>query len=80
VGDLSARRDPGGNRRPQPLAPTEGRVVWGVAKALRRRTASLAVLDRWLRWVKYGVLVWILLGTAAYGVMVFRQVDPWRRC
>lgn len=34
-------------------------------------------LDRWLRYLKYLVLVWLLTGTAIYGVLVFRNVDPW---
>jgi polyferredoxin len=34
-------------------------------------------LDRYLRFIKYGVLVWALTGAAIYGVMVFREYDPW---
>lgn len=51
---------------------------------LRRRTqtlgqhiAVLSILDRWLRYLKYLVLGWILAGTAFYGFLVFRNVDPW---
>jgi polyferredoxin len=34
-------------------------------------------LDKYLRYVKYGVLVWAVTGAAIYGVMVFRDYDPW---
>jgi polyferredoxin len=34
-------------------------------------------LDRYLRLVKYAVLVWAVTGAAIYGVMVFRDYDPW---
>jgi polyferredoxin len=34
-------------------------------------------LDKYLRFLKYGVLVWALTGAAIYGVMVFRDYDPW---
>jgi polyferredoxin len=46
-------------------------------RALRRRATPLAVLDRPLRLLKYAVLAWAVWGTAAFGVMVFRDVDPW---
>ena len=36
-----------------------------------------AFLDKYLRFVKYGVLVWSLTGAAIYGVMVFKDYDPW---
>ncbi len=41
-----------------------GRPVW-------------VLLDKYLRFVKYGVLIWAITGAAAYGVMVFRDYDPW---
>lgn len=34
-------------------------------------------LDHWLRYFRYVVLAWIIWGTVTYGVMVFRDVDPW---
>jgi len=46
-------------------------------RALRRSAAPLAVLDRPLRFLKYAVLAWAIWGTAVFGVMVFRDVDPW---
>ena len=36
-----------------------------------------AFLDKYLRFVKYAVLVWAVTGAAIYGVMVFRDYDPW---
>jgi polyferredoxin len=36
-----------------------------------------AFLDKYLRFIKYGVLVWAVSGAAIYGVMVFRDFDPW---
>jgi len=52
----------------------------GLRKALaslKQRGARLAFLDRYLRFVKYLVLVWAVGGSAYYGFMVFRDVDPW---
>jgi len=46
-------------------------------RTLKRRAAPLAVLDRYLRFLKYFVLAWAVLGAAAFGFMVFRDVDPW---
>ena len=46
-------------------------------KTLKTRGARLAVLDRYLRFLKYGVLIWSVAGAAVYGFMVFRDVDPW---
>ena len=34
-------------------------------------------LDKYLRYIKYGVLIWAVTGAAIYGVMVFRDYDPW---
>jgi polyferredoxin len=36
-----------------------------------------AFLDKYLRFLKYAVLVWAVTGAAIYGVMVFRDYDPW---
>ena len=46
-------------------------------RALGARARPLAILDRPLRLAKYAVLAWALWGTAALGVMVFRDADPW---
>lgn len=46
-------------------------------KTLKQRGAKLAVLDRYLRFLKYGVLIWAVAGAATYGFMVFRDYDPW---
>lgn len=45
--------------------------------SLKQRGARLAVLDRYLRYLKYLVLVWAVGGSAYFGFMVFRDVDPW---
>ncbi len=49
----------------------------GAACRLKKRGARLAVLDRYLRYVKYLVLAWAVGGSAYYGLMVFRDYDPW---
>jgi polyferredoxin len=53
------------------------RPVRQAVKALKSRGARLAVLDRYLRFLKYVVLAWAVIGAAVYGFMVFRDVDPW---
>lgn len=45
--------------------------------SLKKKGARLAVLDRYLRYLKYLVLVWAVGGAAAFGYMVFRDFDPW---
>jgi polyferredoxin len=45
--------------------------------SLKQRSARLAVLDRYLRYLKYIVLVWAVGGSAYFGYMVFRDYDPW---
>jgi polyferredoxin len=52
-------------------------VAFRGMRALRRAAAPLAILDRPLRFLKYAVLAWAIWGTAVFGVMVFRDVDPW---
>jgi polyferredoxin len=44
---------------------------------LKRRTGHLEVLDRYLRILKYLILVWAVGGSAYFGYMVFRDYDPW---
>jgi polyferredoxin len=48
----------------------------GIA-SLKKRGARLAVLDRYLRYMKYLVLAWAVGGSAYFGYMVFRDFDPW---
>lgn len=51
-----------------------------VRKAMRNlieRAARWVVVDRILRYFKYIVLIWSVAGAAYYGVMVFRDYDPW---
>ena len=45
--------------------------------SVKTRGARLAVLDRYLRYVKYLVLAWTVGGSAYFGYMVFRDYDPW---
>ncbi|PKN83910.1 MAG: hypothetical protein CVU46_15645 [Chloroflexi bacterium HGW-Chloroflexi-8] len=45
--------------------------------SFKNSLARLAVLDRYLRYVKYLVLVWAVGGSAYFGYMVFRDYDPW---
>ncbi len=52
-------------------------AVRRAVKTLKARGARLAVLDRYLRFLKYIVLIWTVGGAAVYGFMVFRDVDPW---
>lgn len=52
-------------------------AIAGFVKATKVRFAFLAGIDRWLRYGKYAVLAWALGGSVVYGVMVFRDVDPW---
>ena len=52
-------------------------VIRKAVKTLKTRGARLAVLDRYLRFLKYGVLAWAVIGAAVYGFMVFRDFDPW---
>ena len=52
-------------------------VIRKAVRTIKKRGARLVVLDRYLRFLKYGVLAWTVLGAAAFGYMVFRDVDPW---
>lgn len=45
--------------------------------SLRKHTSRLTVLDRYLRLIKYAVLIWAIGGSAYFGFMVFRDYDPW---
>jgi polyferredoxin len=55
------------------------RVGWLAAFGnwLKNSTRPLSFLDRWFKYAKYLVLIWIIWGTITAGVMVFRAVDPW---
>jgi polyferredoxin len=64
----------GFSRFVQRKVPALGRLV----KRVRSRPSPfLSALDRWLRWLKYGVLGLILYYTIAAGKMVFRDYDPY---
>jgi polyferredoxin len=41
------------------------------------KSKPLTRLDRWLRYAKYLLLLWIVWGTISSGIMVFRDIDPW---
>jgi polyferredoxin len=43
----------------------------------QRGNKAWVFLDKYLRLLKYGVLVWAVTGAAVAGVMVFRDYDPW---
>lgn len=45
--------------------------------SLKKKGARLAVLDRYLRYLKYLVLAWAVGGAAVFGFMVFKDFDPW---
>lgn len=51
-------------------------VRWGIS-SLKKRGARFAILDRYLRYMKYAILVWAVGGSAYFGYMVFRDFDPW---
>ena len=44
---------------------------------VRERGGRLAMIDQPLRGLKYAILIWSVTGAAYYGVMVFRDYDPW---
>jgi len=49
-------------------------------RRLRRRATRSSVwrrVDRVLRWGRWLVLAWALIGAAVTGTMVFREADPW---
>jgi len=45
--------------------------------SFKKRMVRLAMLDRYLRYVKYLVLAWAVGGSAYFGHVVFRNYDPW---
>jgi len=71
----------------QKRIPALGRGVralksWNGVQPVRRfdqRDAPTLIerIDHWLRYGKYVVLAWAVLGAASYGYMVFRDYDPW---
>ena len=52
-------------------------ILGALGCTARTRLGWLSSLDRPLRFGRYLVLAWVLVGTAYYGRMVFRDVDPW---
>ncbi len=55
------------------------RVPWmrRTGRQLRGRMTWWPRTDHLLRYFRYAVLAWALIGAAITGVMVFREVDPW---
>lgn len=51
-------------------------IRWFI-KSVKKRLRFMAAADRYLRLLKYAVLIWAVTGAAVYGVMVFRDYDPW---
>ena len=45
-------------------------------RALKSHGARLAFLDRYLRLLKYAVLIWAVVGAGVYGLMLSRDYDP----
>ena len=43
----------------------------------QRGQPAWSILDKYLRFLKYFVLIWAVTGAAIYGVMVFKDYDPW---
>jgi polyferredoxin len=70
-------------RRIRPLGRgVKALKAWAGVQPVRRfdqRGAPTLIqrIDHWLRALKYVVLAWVLLGTAGYGYLVFREYDPW---
>lgn len=52
-------------------------VVRRAVRVIKAWGGRLAIIDRLLRLLKYGVLIWAVTGTAVTGVLVFRDYDPW---
>jgi polyferredoxin len=46
-------------------------------KRLGSNQRLLSILDHYLRYLKYVILAWTIIGVILYGVMVFREYDPW---
>ena len=51
--------------------------IRGLVGTVRERGSRLSAIDRPLRGLKYALLVWSVTGAAYYGVLVFRDYDPW---
>ncbi len=70
----------------QELVHAAGRLVTDRVpplRRLRRRLERSAGAERWrridrvLRWGRWLVLAWAIIGAAVTGAMVFREADPW---
>ncbi|MEO8557300.1 MAG: 4Fe-4S binding protein, partial [Actinomycetota bacterium] len=70
----------------QEMVHTAGRTITDRVPALRRLRRKVSVrtstegwrrIDRTLRWGRWLVLTWAIVGAAVTGTMVFREADPW---
>lgn len=53
------------------------RPIRQAVKWLKMKGTWLSLVDHPLRLLKYVVLIWAVTGPAVYGVLVFREYDPW---
>lgn len=55
----------------------QGPIFASTRRWLRAHPQVVNALDHWLRYAKYVILAWILIGTIVYDTMVFRDYDPY---
>jgi ferredoxin len=60
-----------------PFGTLQEWLAWVGVKLFRRKIEPPAWLDRWLRYVKYVVLLWLIAGSWYLGTLVFRDYDPY---
>jgi len=54
-----------------------GRIGQKIFKKRRYNHFIPAKIDRWLRYLRYLVLVWVIYMTAASGTLIFAKIDPY---
>ena len=54
-----------------------GKIGQKIFKKRRYNHFIPARIDRWLRYLRYGVLAWALYMTASSGTLIFAEVDPY---
>ncbi len=60
-----------------PLGALQEGAGWLGKKILKKRFIVPKAVDRWARWLKVGVLVFIIVMTVRTGILFIRPVDPW---
>jgi len=60
-----------------PLGALQEGAGWLGRKLLKKRFVVPKAIDRWARWLKVGVLAFIVVMTARTGILFIRPVDPW---